>query len=84
MDATRATKIKELDEIKLTVPLEGADVFDEKAVYQLPAGTEGTVVYVFGNGEAFEVEFLIWPEPEKMGEFISVEIVVRSDQCEPV
>lgn len=36
MDAIKATNIDELDVIRLTVPLEGPDVFDDKAIYKLP------------------------------------------------
>ncbi|WP_165078080.1 MULTISPECIES: DUF4926 domain-containing protein [unclassified Desulfovibrio] len=83
MENTRETEIEEFDVIRLTVPLEGPDVFDDKAIYQLPVGSEGTVVYIFGGGDAFEVEFLIYPDPANHDDFVSVQIPVRADQCEP-
>ena len=70
-------QIKELDTIRTTVPLEGPDVFVGR-VYPLPAGSKGTVVYVHGNGSAFEVEFLVGPPDD----FVSVQIPVESGQCE--
>lgn len=83
MENTKANKIEELDTIRLTVPLEGPDVFDDKAIYQLPVGTKGTVMHVFWGGDAFEVEFLVYPDPTRPEDFVSVEIPVRADQCEP-
>ena len=82
MENTRATKIEELDRIRLTVPLEGPDVFDDNAIYQLPVGTEGTVMHVFLGGDAFEVEFVIFPDPANHDAYVSVEIPVEADQCE--
>lgn len=35
----RKPEIEELDTIRLTVPLKGADVLDDKAVYRLPVGS---------------------------------------------
>lgn len=82
MENTRADKVEEFDTIRLTVPLEGPDVFDDKAIYQLPVGTEGTVVHVFWGGDAFEVEFVLYPDPADHDDFVSVQIPVRADQCE--
>ncbi|MDE6735436.1 MAG: DUF4926 domain-containing protein [Desulfovibrio sp.] len=78
----RKPEIEDLDVIRLTVPLKGSDVFDDKAVYKLPVGTEGTVVHVFGDGAAFEVEFILFPEPEDHDHFVSVQIPVEAYQCE--
>ena len=78
----RKPEIGDLDGIRLTVPLKGSDVFDDKAVYKLPVGTEGTVVHVFGDGAAFEVEFILFPEPEDHDHFVSVQIPVEAYQCE--
>lgn len=75
-------EIEELDTIRLTVPLEGPDVFDDKAIYTLPVGTEGTVMHVFWDGAAFEVEFLLFPDPTNHDDFISVQIPVEAHQCE--
>jgi hypothetical protein len=72
-----APRIEELDVIKTLVPLEGPDVFDDARIFQLPAGSRGTVVYDFGD--AYEVEFLVWPTPEH---YRSVQIPVNADQCE--
>ncbi len=83
MENTRATKIEELDTIRLTVPLEGPNVFDDKDIYQLPVGTKGTVMHIFWSGEAFEVEFVLFPNPANHKDFVSVQIPVRADQCEP-
>lgn len=69
--------IRELDIIRTTVPLEGADVFDETRVYPLPAGSTGTVVCDFGS--AYEVEFLV---RLAQGADASVQITVEGDQCE--
>lgn len=77
-----AQAIKELDRITLTVPLEGADVFDDTRVFQLPVGSEGTVMLAFGN-EAYEVEFIVRPNPTDPEDWYSVEIVVKADQCLP-
>ncbi len=76
------SRITELATIRTTVPLKGADVFDDTLVFDLPAGSEGTVVYVFADEKAFEVEFLVWPEPDKKDAFHSVQIPVERDQCE--
>ena len=73
-------KIKELDVIRTLVPLEGPDVFDDTRVYQLPVGSEGTVVFDFGK--AFEVEFLVHPTTQE--DFRSVQITVEAAQCELV
>lgn len=82
MENTRVTKIEELDTIRLTVPLEGPDVFDDKAIYKLPVGAEGTVMHVFWGGDAFEVEFLVYPDPANPEDFVSVQIPVEAAQCE--
>ena len=82
MDASQATKINELDMIRLTVPLEGPDVFDDKAIYKLPVGTEGTVMHVFQDGKAFEVEFVLFTDPAHPDDFVSVQIPVEANQCE--
>jgi hypothetical protein len=73
-----AVAIRELDVIRTTMPLEGPDVFDDARVYPLPVGSRGTVVYVYGNGAAFEVEFLVGHSDS----FVSVQIPVESSQCE--
>lgn len=82
-EIVRKPEIEEFDTIRLTVPLKGSDVFDDKAIYTLPVGSEGTVVYIFRGGDAFEVEFLIYPDPANHDDFVSVQIPVRADQCEP-
>ena len=76
-------EIKEFDSIRLIVPLKGSDVFDDKAVYDLPVGTEGTVVDVYWEGAAFEVEFLLFTDPARPDSFVSVQIPVEASQCEP-
>ena len=81
-EKVRMPEIEEFATIRLTVPLKGADVFDDKAIYQLPVGSEGTVVHIFGDGVAFEVEFLIFPDPARPDDFISVQINVEASQCE--
>lgn len=81
-ERVRKPEIGEFDVIRLTVPLKGADVFDEKAIYQLPVGSEGTVVHIFGDGAAFEVEFLLFPDPTNHDDFVSVQIPVEAHQCE--
>ena len=81
-ERVRKPEIEEFDVIRLTVPLKGADVFDDKAIYQLPVGSEGTVVHIFGDGVAFEVEFLLFPDPARPDDFISVQIPVEASQCE--
>ena len=78
----RKPEIHQFDVIRLTVPLKGSDVFDDKAVYKLPVGTEGTAVDVYGDGAAFEVEFLLFPDPADHDHFVSVQITVEAYQCE--
>lgn len=77
-----ARKIEEFDVIRLTVPLEGPNVFDDKDIYKLPIGKTGTVVHVFQGGKGFEVEFLIYPDPKDPDYFVSVQIPVEANQCE--
>jgi len=74
--------IEELDVIRLTVPMEGADVFDKARVIPLPVGSEGTVVHVFGAGAAFETEFLVFDNPADPEDYTSVQIAVEAAQCE--
>ena len=84
MNVAKAQKgIKEFDSIRLTVALEGADVFNDSRIFPLPIGTEGAVVHIFGGYDAFEVEFHIHEtaDPE---DITYVQIPVRLDQCEPV
>ena len=76
-----AKNITELATIRITVPLEGPDVFDDARIFQLPVGSQGTVVYVHHNGAAYEVEFLIWLTPDH---YRSVMIPVEAEQCELV
>lgn len=38
---------------------------------------------MFQGGKAFEVEFLIYPDPKAPDYFISVQIPVEANQCEP-
>lgn len=77
----KTEQIEEFDAIRLTVPLEGEDVFDSSVVYQLPVGSIGAVVHVFfdenKNPDAFETEFLI----HQGDSFRSVQIPVESFQC---
>jgi len=75
-----AERITELATIRTTMPLEGPDVFDDARIHQLPVGSEGTVMHIFDDGEAFEVEFLVWPDGPK--QYRSVQIPVEVDQCE--
>lgn len=75
--------IREFDMIRLTVPLEGPEVFTGR-IYPLPAGTEGAVVDMLGNQGAYEVEFLLSPDQAGPDSFISVQIPVEAYQCELV
>lgn len=77
-----APRINELDVISIKEPLEGPDVFDDSRILPLPAGTQGTVVYVHQEGRAFEVEFLIFDNPADPEDFTSVMISVPAEQCE--
>ncbi len=77
-------RIEELDPVRLTVPLEGTDVFDKNNIVPLPVGTEGTVVLVFGDGEAYEVEFMEFNNPNDPEDFVSVQLTVEASQCERV
>ena len=76
--------IREFDSIRLTAPLEGADVFDASRVFPLPVSARGTVVDMLGNRGAYEVEFLVRPDPMKPEYFFSVQIPVEQGQCELV
>jgi hypothetical protein len=49
--------VQELDGVALISDWNGRDDFEPKIV-SLPAGREGTVVCVLGQGEAFIVEFV--------------------------
>ena len=49
----RRPAFKELDDVALAAP-----VYVKVANRELPAGARGTVVGVWGDGDAFEVEFI--------------------------
>ncbi|GFM37991.1 DUF4926 domain-containing protein [Desulfovibrio psychrotolerans] len=48
----------ELDTIRTSGPL---TVTDDGTTHHIPAGTEGTVVYVHDRAAAYEVEFVLAP-----------------------
>ena len=77
-----SAKIKEFDDVRLTVALQGEDVFDSSRVLTLPVGMEGTVVELFGD-RAYEVEFHLreTPDPDVI---TYVQIAVEANQCERV
>lgn len=50
------------EDIEVVAIAEDARLKSEYFIYDLPAGTRGTVVAVWGNGEAYEVEFAEIPD----------------------
>ncbi len=76
----KTEQIEEFDLIRLTVPLEGEDVFDSSVIHPLPIGSVGTAVHVHyrgGKPSGFETEFLI----HQGDSFRSVQIPVDASQC---
>ncbi len=76
----KTEQIGEFDAIRLIVPLEGEDVFDNSVIHPLPIGSIGTAVHVHyrgGKPSGFETEFLI----HQGNSFRSVQIPVDASQC---
>ncbi|MDD3310962.1 hypothetical protein [Pseudodesulfovibrio sp.] len=79
---------QELDTIRLKAAQEGPGNYGQGVVYAVPSGAEGTVIQVFGHGEALEVEFAIIP-PELDGDVLVHPgtyhvITLTPDQVAPV
>lgn len=51
--------IEEFDVVRATTQIEGANHLYSKEVCTIPCGEEGTVMMVYNNGEAFEVDFTL-------------------------
>lgn len=74
--------VREIDVIRLTLPLEGEGDSDSSRIVPLPAGAEGTVMHIFTSGDAFIAEFLVFDNPTDPEAFSTVLADVTSDQCE--
>ena len=81
-DSGNERRIGMFDVIRNTVPLEGYD--DENILRQIPVGSEGTVLEIYGDGEAFEVEFSKIEGPALPPTFNGVLLSVDADQCDLV
>lgn len=75
-------RIGMFDVIRSTVPLEGYD--DDNALQKIPVGSEGTVLEVYWEGKAFEVDFDLRLDPANPDSFTTVTMSVDADQCELV
>jgi hypothetical protein len=71
--------IRELDPIRLTVPLRGEEAGNREHLLDLPVGTEGTALIDWGD--AFEC-LLAVPDPNDPDMPWYVEMAVRLDQME--
>lgn len=60
-------QFNELDIVRLLETHEGPGNYSQGVVQTVPAGSEGTILMDFRQGEAFEVEFTI-REPEYDGD----------------
>ncbi|GEM_PF-1344394 len=63
-------QFKQFDTVRLLQAHEGPGNYSQGVVHAVPAGTEGTVLEVFGRNEAFEVEFII-SRPEFHGDEVA-------------
>ena len=73
------TRIGMFDVIRSTVPLEGYDA--DNALQKIPMGSEGTVVDVYGEGKAFEVDFDLHLDSANPESFTTITMSVNADQC---
>lgn len=56
-------RFKEYDDVRLLKAHEGPGNYSQGEVHNVPAGTEGTIIDVLSQGNAFEVEFML-SEPQ--------------------